>query len=175
MTFLPIAGLCAVLSGSVGAVSPSFAQEQTFTRSTYPVANARPDGSRDLNPVANISGLWQSQSGARYSCSQNGRGFTCVAVTVTEAQARSGVRVGDVAFTGIVFEYVAVADFIGRVPAVAGDVPGCPSSYFKNSELNFRISDDSKVLRGELLIRHLDGNCAQDGATIQEALLRRVD
>ena len=174
MRFLPIAGLCAALAGSMG-VSPSSAQEEKFTRSTYPVANARPDGSRDLNPIANISGLWQSQSGARYSCLQNGRGFTCIAVTVTESQARSGVRVGDVAFTGIVYEYVAIADFIGRVPSIAGAVPICPSSYFKHSELNFRISDDSRVLRGELLIHHMGDNCAQDGATIQEALLRRVD
>jgi hypothetical protein len=80
-----------------------------------------------------------------------------------------------VAFTGIVYEYVAIADFIGRVPLIAGAVAGCPSSYFKNSELNFRISDDSRILRGELLIRHLDGDCARDGATIQEAVLRRVD
>jgi hypothetical protein len=174
MRFLPIAGLCAALAGSVG-VSPSSAQEETFTRSTYPVANARPDGSRDLNPIANISGLWQSQSGARYSCSQNGRGFSCIAVTVTEPQARAGVRVGDVAFTGIVFEYVAMADFIGRVPSIAGAEPTCPSSYFKHSELNFRISDDLRVLRGELLILHMDGDCSQDGATIQEAVLRRVD
>jgi hypothetical protein len=174
MKFLPIAGLCAALAGSMG-VSPSSAQEEKFTRSTYPVANARPDGSRDLNPIANISGLWQSQSGARYSCSQNGRGFTCIAVTVTETQARSGVRVGDVAFTGIVYEYVAVADFIGRVPSIGGAVATCPSSYFKHSELNFRISDDSRVLRGELLIHHMDGHCTQDGATIQEALLRRID
>jgi hypothetical protein len=172
MRFLPIAGLCAALAGSM--VSPSGAQEEKFARSTYPLANARPDGSRDLNPIANISGLWRSQSGARYSCSQNGRGFTCIAVTVTESQARSGVRVGDVAFTGIIYEHVAIADFIGRVPSIAG-APICPSSYFKHAELNFRISDDSRVLRGELLIRHMDDNCAQDGATIQEAVLRRVD
>src|SRR3984893_8809100 len=147
MRFLPIAGLCAVLAGSVG-VSPCFAQEEKSPGSTSPVANARPYGSRDLNPIANISGLWQSQSGARYSCSQNGRGFTCIAVAVTEPQARAGVRVGDVAFTGIVYEYVAIADFIGRVPSIAGAAPGCPSSYFKNSELNFRLSDDSRILRG---------------------------
>jgi hypothetical protein len=174
MKFLPIAGLCAALAGSMG-IPPSYAQEEKFTRSTFPVANARPDGSRDLNPIANISGLWQSQSGARYSCSQNGRGFTCIAVTVTETQARSGVRVGDVAFTGLIFEYVAVADFIGRVPSIGGAVATCPSKYVKHSELNFRISDDSRVLRGELLIHHLDSNCTQDGATIQEALLRRVE
>jgi hypothetical protein len=173
MRFLPIAGLCAALAASLG-VAPSCAQEEKFTRSTYPVANARPDGSRDLNPMANISGLWQSQSGARYSCSQSGRGFSCIAVTVTEPQARSGVRVGDVAFTGIIYEHVAIADFIGRVPSIAGAATTCPSGYFKNSELNFRISDDSRILRGELLIRHMDGNCAQDGATIQEAILRRI-
>jgi hypothetical protein len=60
-------------------ISPSCAQEETSTRSTYPIGNAKPDGTRDLNPIANISGLWQSQSGARYSCSQNGRGFSCIA------------------------------------------------------------------------------------------------
>ena len=119
-------------------VSPSCAQEEKFARSTYPIANARPDGSRDLNPIANISGLWQSQSGARYSCSQNGRGFTCIAVAVTEPQARAGVRVGDVAFTGIVYEYVAIADFIGRVPSNAGAAPTCPSSYFKQSTVKNR-------------------------------------
>jgi hypothetical protein len=57
MRFLPIAGLCAALAGSM--VSPSGAQEEKFARSTYPLANARPDGSRDLNPIANISGLWR--------------------------------------------------------------------------------------------------------------------
>ena len=55
MRFLPIAGLCAALAGSMG-VSPSCAQEENFTRSTYPVANARPDGSRDLNPLAKAFG-----------------------------------------------------------------------------------------------------------------------
>jgi hypothetical protein len=173
MRVLPIAGVCAALAGSMG-VSPSCAQEEKFTRSTYPVANFRPDGSRDLNSIANISGRWQSQSGARYLCSQIGRGFSCIADTVTESQARSGVRLGDVAFTGIVYEYVAIADFIGRVP-IAGPEPICPSNYFQHAELNFRIADDSRVLRGELLIRHMDSNCAQDGATIQEAVLRRVD
>jgi hypothetical protein len=107
-------------------------------------------------------------------CSQSGRGFTCVADTVTETQAVSGVRLGDVAFTGNIYEYVAIADFIGRVP-FAGPTPVCPSNYFQHVELNFRISDDSRFLRGELLIRHMDSSCAQDGARIQEAVLRRLD
>jgi hypothetical protein len=47
MRVLRIAGVFAALAGSMG-VSPSCAQEEKYTRSTYPVANARSDGSRDL-------------------------------------------------------------------------------------------------------------------------------
>jgi hypothetical protein len=172
MRNLPIAGFCAALVG--GMHCPSWAQEAAFTRSTFPLST-KSDGSRDLNPIANIVGLWQSQSGARYTCAQTGRGFSCVAETVTQPQARSGLSVGDVVFAGIIYEYVAIADFNVRFQPGKEGLPFCPSNYFQHAELNLRISDDSRVLRGELLIRHMDDNCAPDGATIQEAIFRRID
>src|SRR5262245_20619002 len=145
-------------------------QEATFTNSTYPYFNTKLDGSRDVGPVANISGRWRSRSGASYSCVQTGRGFACVWDAVNDVQQRVGQKVGDVAFTGSVYEHVAIGHLFSRKPP-----PFCPLGYTQMPELNFRISDDQRTMRGEILIWHVDDTCTLDGATIQEALLTRVD
>jgi hypothetical protein len=151
------------------------AQEATFANSTYPHFNTKLDGSRDVAPIANISGRWRSRSGASYSCLQTGRGFACVWEVVNETQQHAGQKVGDVAFTGSVYEYVAIGHLFSRIPPIAGAPPFCPPGYTQMPALNFRISDDQRTMQGEILIWHVDDTCTPDGATIQEALLTRAD
>ena len=169
----PRLGRCSFIAAALLLAYSTFAAsaQESFALSTFPTPTRKPDGSREITKDTNIAGRWRSQSGATYACSQTGKGFACRAeIAIQDAD----LKAGDIAFSGSIYEHVAIAIFHNRYGSVAG-VHFCPRGYFDNTPMFLRVSDDAKTMRGELLMWHRDESCKSDGATIQEAVLKRLD
>jgi hypothetical protein len=145
----------------------ALAGDHAYTLSDYPPPGLKPDGTRDPVETADISGTWKADSGAAYGCNQKNHAVVCVYSTVTDNQQALGIKVGDVAFVGNVYEHVAEMKFLAsRFPQTI-----CPANYIIVADVFLRVSDDFKEMQGELLRGHVNDDCVVDGATVQGFVL----
>ena len=112
-----------------------------------------------------VNGKWVSQTGAVYSIAQTEHDVSAIYFAPNEEQGATGIKGGEIAFTGSLTHMILRATFYQRMPA-------CHSRWFL-SVIDFMIARDGNTMEGDLPRIHIDDNCVVDKSWSQHLVLRR--
>ncbi|WP_158792242.1 hypothetical protein [Granulicella sp. L60] len=111
-------------------------------------------------PQDNLSGMWQTGSGAVYEIWQKGINVLALYSEPSQGQVESGVRSGDIAFVGTVIGQIATVQFHHRAPLTQRTT--CPATWYFVDTLYLTISSDGNQMDGDLIDEHVSDECRVD-------------
>jgi hypothetical protein len=120
---------------------------------------------------ANISGKWETGSGAVYLFSQINENISAVYDAPNQEQLATGIKQGDVAFSGTVVGNIVSGIFYQRLSTEK--VPACSASFYEPTHLYLTVSDDATTIEGDLLRTHVDDSCRADKRFFQHLTFKR--
>ena len=123
--------------------------------------------------MADISGLWVTQSGAVYQFLPENGYIVATYHQPNADQLAAGINVGDLAYKATLLGNVLVGVFHQRFPLTART--RCPGAWVHESSLYLQISDAADMLTGTLLMEHLpDDSCHYDDRRLVTLVFERV-
>ncbi|MGX9431166.1 MULTISPECIES: hypothetical protein [Bradyrhizobium] len=129
-------------------------------------ATSRAEGS-----PADLSGKWESDSGAIYSFSQIDQNISAVYDLPDDEQLASGIKPGDIAFSGTVIGNILSGVFYQRFSS--DETPACAANFYHPTHLYLTVSDDGAEMEGELLRTHVDDSCKAYRRFFQHLIIKR--
>jgi hypothetical protein len=127
--------------------------------------------SRAEGPPADLTGKWESESGAIYSFSHIDENISAVYDAPNDDQLASGFKPGDIAFSGTVVGNIVSGVFYQRLSV--DEVPACVANFYLPTHLYLTVSDDGTEMEGDLLRTHVDDSCRADKRFFQHMILKR--
>jgi hypothetical protein len=123
-------------------------------------------------PQDNLSGMWQTSSGAVYQLWQTGINVLAVYSEPSQGQVESGVRSGDIAFVGTVVGQIAIVQFHHRAPLTLRSI--CPATWYFVDTMYLTVSADGTQMEGDLIDEHLSDKCRVDDRRLDHLVFVRM-
>jgi hypothetical protein len=123
-------------------------------------------------PTKDLSGFWQTGSGAIYQLFQKGPDVLAIYLKPSQGQIDSGIKSGDLAYEGNLLGGFASGLFHHRFPLATRVT--CPVNWYSVTAFTLTIEDGGDTMEGDLLNDHQADNCEMDDRRIDHLVFKRI-
>ena len=123
-------------------------------------------------PPKDLSGFWQTGSGAIYQFFQKGPYVLAIYVKPSQGQLDSGIQSGDLAYEGNVLGTFVTGQFHHRFPLATRAT--CPANWYAVTTFTLTIDAGGDTMEGDLLNEHQADNCEMDDRRIDHLVFKRT-
>jgi hypothetical protein len=119
----------------------------------------------------NVSGYWKSKT-AVYQVFQKGEDVLALYDKPDQEQRDSGIKPGDVAFTGTIVGSIFSGDFYHKFPL---DMQRkCPANWYTATPLYLTLSADGNTMEGDIMSSYEEDNCTITDRRFDHFKLERI-
>jgi hypothetical protein len=123
-------------------------------------------------PTKDLSGYWQTGSGAIYQFFQKGPYVLAIYLKPSQGQLDSGIKSGDLAYEGNLIGTFVTGQFHHRFPLTTR--AKCPANWYSVTTLTLTTEDGEDTMGGDLLNEHQTDSCEMDDRRFDHLVFKRT-
>jgi hypothetical protein len=131
-----------------------------------------PIAGAETTVTVDLTGVWQTQSGAIYAVAQKGEALLATYLQPSQGQSESGISKGDIAYSGNIVGGIATGVFHHRMALDSRGI--CPATWYFVTPMHLAVSKDGNTMEGDLLVGHQSDDCFIDDRRIDHLKFTRV-